>query len=159
MVNSVKDYQSAIIGVLLCLTLGILSGYSVQVGDMTWYASLIKPNFNPPNWIFGPVWSALYIMMGTVLGRLWNEKNQILLFLFVSQFIFNLLWSPLFFYYHRIDLALYDISLLWLSLVIFMVMAWRTHCRTIFLLFTPYLLWVSFAGVLNLSIYRLNLHT
>lgn len=159
MVNSVKESQSEIIGVLLCLTLGILSGYSVQVGDMTWYASLTKPSFNPPNWIFGPVWSALYIMMGVVLGRLWNEKNQMLLFVFVSQFIFNLLWSPLFFYYHRIDLALYDIGLLWLSLVCFMVLAWRSHYRTIFLLFMPYLLWVSFAGILNLSIYWLNPHT
>jgi benzodiazapine receptor len=159
MVNSVKKYRSEILGVLLCLTLGLLSGYSVQVGDMTWYASLIKPSFNPPNWIFAPVWSALYIMMGIVLGRLWNEKSQMLLLVFATQFILNLLWSPLFFYYHRIDLALYDIGLLWLCLAIFMALAWRSHYRTILLLFTPYLLWVSFAGVLNLSIFRLNLLT
>ena len=152
-----KQYYPEIIGGMLCLMLGTVSGYSVQAGDYTWYSNLIKPTFNPPNWIFAPVWSILYIAMGIVLGSLWRNRpvNKLLIIVFIWQFILNLLWSPFFFYYQNIDWALYDICLLWLSLIFLIFLA--RNKRIIFLLLLPYVLWVSFALVLNYKIYEMNL--
>ena len=157
MISIFKKYQPEITGSLLCLLLGLLSGYSVNASDPLWYIHLNKPSFNPPAWIFGPAWTVLYLMMGAALGRLWKEKtnNKMLIVLFIIQFIFNLAWSPLFFYFHRIDWALADIGALWLSLLIFMIAA--RHHRSVFLLCLPYLLWVSFAAFLNFSIYTMNI--
>lgn len=152
-----KKYSFEIIGAIFCLTLGILSGLGVEGGTSVWYLGLNKPSFNPPSWVFGPVWTILYIMIGIVLGKLWRNKsqNQGLLLIFILQFILNLSWSPLFFYFERIDLALYDLCLLWATLFTFVILA--RHQRTIFLLSLPYLLWVSFALLLNFSIYKLNI--
>lgn len=157
MIIFVKKYKIEIIGALICLSLGLFSGFLSQSGDTAWYQSLHKPSFNPPSWLFAPVWTVLYIMMGVALGKLWREKAQrkLLLSLFVVQFIFNFVWSPLFFYFHRIDLALIDISLLWISLVIFLTAALKV--RTVYWLFAPYFLWVSFAWVLNFSIFTHNI--
>lgn len=153
--DSSRKFSAMILGSFICLTLGILSGYVAQAGDSQWFSSLNKPNFNPPSWVFGPVWTLLYIMMGAALGKIWHDRKQMpwLLGLFVIQFIFNLAWSPLFFYFHRIDLALYDILLLWVSLLLFLFYSYGK--TSIFLLILPYFLWVSFATVLNLNIYLL----
>lgn len=156
MKNIFKTYGSEIIGSILCLILGLLSGYSVSSGDSIWFSSINKPSFNPPNWIFGPVWTVLYLMMGVALGKIWNirQQNPSLFILFGCQFFFNLLWSPLFFHFHRIDLALLDISLLWLSLILLLISA-KKHINIVMLLL-PYLLWVSFAFILNFAIFQLN---
>lgn len=155
--HSIEEYRSEIIGSFLCLTLGMLSGYGIQVGDGTWYASLLQPSFAPPNWLFGPVWAVLYIMMGIALGKLWNDRehSKWLLWIFAIQFALNLAWTPIFFNLQRLDWALYDICLLWLYLVIFMALSWRR--RSIFMLFLPYFLWVSFATVLYFNIFKLNM--
>ena len=152
----IKQYKSEIVGSMLCLSLGILSGYSANSGDSIWYASLSKPSFNPPSWLFAPVWTIIYLMIGAALGKVWNNKehNKLLLIIFGIQFILNILWSPLFFYFHRIDLAFYDLGLLWTSLLTFMLLASRQ--RSIFLLCVPYIMWVSFALLLNWKIYILN---
>lgn len=154
--STFKKYQPETLGALLCLSLGILSGYGVQAGDSSWYLSLHKPIFNPPAWIFGPVWTILYIMMGIAVGKLWKQKNQhkYLVILFTIQFIFNLLWSPLFFYFERIDLALVDICALWVSLMMLIISV--RNQKTIFLLLLPYTLWVSFALFLNFTLYQMN---
>jgi benzodiazapine receptor len=155
--SRIKAYYPEIIASLLCLLLGILSGYGVKAADSLWFINLNKPFFNPPNWIFGPVWTVLYLMMGVALGKLWKEreKNKGLIALFSTQFVLNLIWSPLFFYFQRIDLALLDISVLWISLIIFMILAWSK--RAIVILFLPYILWVSFAAILNFSLYKMNI--
>lgn len=152
----VKEYYPEITGGLLCLTLGMLSGYSVKASDFLWYASLSKPLFNPPAWIFGPVWTLLYIMMGVAFGMLWKDrvKNERLILIFTTQLILNLLWSPIFFYYQSIIWALLDICALWTILVVFMLDA--RNQRPILLLFFPYFLWVTFALILNFSIYQMN---
>lgn len=152
----IEKYYPEIICALLCLGLGILSGYSVKAADSIWYTTLRKPIFNPPSWVFSPVWSLLYLMMGVALGQLWKEraKNKFLISLFGLQFFFNLLWSPFFFYFQRIDWAVLDIGALWSSLIIFMICARKK--RLIFLLFLPYILWVSFAMILNITIYKIN---
>lgn len=156
MTSTIKKYFPEIIGSLLCLTLGMLSGYSVKIADPQWYTHLSKPVFNPPAWIFGPVWTILYLMMGAALGTLWRNKlkNEHLILVFKVQLIFNLLWSPIFFYYQRIGWAFLDIVALWISLVVFMVLARKQ--RPVFLLFSPYFAWVSFALILNFMLYVMN---
>lgn len=143
-------------GAMLCLMLGIFSGYSVNAGRSFWYANLTKPFFNPPAWIFGPVWSLLYIMMGVALGRLWKDKNKNKLFIFVFaiQLAFNLSWSAIFFYCEKIGFALLDMCFLLASLALLMFLARKK--RDVFILFVPYFLWVAFAFVLNFKIYQIN---
>ena len=156
MLSKIKQFRPEITGSLLCLALGILSGYSVKAADSLWYMSLIKPTFNPPPWVFGPVWTILYLMMGAALGILWKDKlkNGYLILIFTMQFILNLLWSPIFFYYQNISLALIDICALWI-LLIFLVYGARNQ-RPIMALISPYLFWVTFALLLNISIYQMN---
>lgn len=141
-------------GIIICLGLGILSGISVSAGDSSWFQHLNKPTFNPPNWMFGPVWTILYILMGIALGKIWKNNSRIQLTLFVTQFIFNLLWSPLFFYYHQILFALIDLLMLWTCLLILILLIKKQS--KIFILLLPYFLWVSFAGLLNFQIWMLN---
>lgn len=143
-------------GIAICLALGYLSGLIMQASDPLWYASLIKPVFNPPNWVFAPAWTILYIMMGIALGKIYKCRTECgnLFIIFIVQLTFNLLWTPLFFYFHQIGLALIDITLLWLSLCIFIIVARKN--RTIAMLFIPYILWVSFAWILNLCLYQMN---
>lgn len=124
-----------------------------------WYANLAKPSWNPPSWVFGPVWTALYAMMAVAAWLVWRRggwKEQALpLGLFVLQWLLNAIWTPLFFGMHRPDLAFYDIMLLWLALAATLGLFSRVS-RTAGLLLVPYLAWVSFAAVLNFSIWRLN---
>lgn len=155
MKNIVKNYIPEITGALFCVTLGMLSGYIAHSGDTIWYQTLTKPDFNPPAWIFAPVWTILYIMMGFALGQIIKLKNNTnLRRLFVVQFTCNMIWSYLFFRIHRIDLALYDITLLWLALCTLLIASYR-H-RTIFLLLVPYFAWTTFAYILNFKIYLMN---
>lgn len=147
--------------VLTCLTVGYLSGIVTRDSITTWYPTLIKPVFNPPNWIFGPVWTVLYIMMGVAGGMVWNriDSNEALVKkafkFFIIQLALNALWSYLFFGLHNPLLALIEIVLLWLMIL-------ETHNqfkkidKTAALLMIPYLAWVTFATVLNASIWWLN---
>lgn len=141
---------------ITCLSLGMLSGLAVKFGNPAWYANLYKPWFTPPNWIFAPVWAVLYIMIGIVFGQLWRFRHhdRLPFVLFTVQFVFNLLWSSLFFYQHQLELALYDLTLLWGFLASFVILT-RTH-RVIFWLCLPYLAWVTFALTLNFYIYKMN---
>ncbi|MCX5923936.1 MAG: tryptophan-rich sensory protein [Candidatus Dependentiae bacterium] len=151
-----KSYKAEIIASILCLLGGMLSGYIADAGDSSWYVSLDKPTFNPPSWIFGPVWTVLYVMMGWGLGIIWKNRFEYktLLIWFGIEYFFNVSWAPLFFYFHRIDLALLDLFLMWCSLLICMILAWRL--RAVFMLLLPYMMWTSFAFVLNFNIYILN---
>ena len=156
--SKIAKYYPEIVGSLICLTLGMASGYLSHASDSVWYAQLSKPFFNPPSWIFAPVWIILYLVIGIVGGMLWKNrvKNQKLTLLWIMQFIFNLLWSPIFFYCHSICLALIDVCFLWVSLLGLMLLA-LTQKPIIVLLIIPYFLWVSFAFVLNCSIYFMNI--
>jgi tryptophan-rich sensory protein len=153
-----KKYQPEIIASLICLILGMLSGYGTTSADYIWYASLKKPAFNPPNWVFAPVWTVLYIMMGIAAGKIWynwkKKADTASIVLFVLQFIFNLAWTPIFFYYHSIGWALVDICLLWLSLLALVII--NRRYKVIFRLLLVYAIWVSFALGLNFTIYQLN---
>ena len=155
-----KIYRIAI-GVIICLAVGYLSGMVTRTSITTWYATLVKPSFNPPNWIFAPVWTSLYVMMGIAAGLIWNQipsqKEAVTkaLQFFAIQLVLNALWSYLFFGMYNLMLATIEVVLLWL-------MIFETYSqfakinKTASYLMLPYLAWVSFASVLTASIWWLN---
>ncbi len=133
---------------------GWLIGWLNVPGD--WYAALEKPWFNPPNWIFGPVWTVLYVLIGIVGWRVWfRASDRMLRGLWAAQMVLNFAWSPAFFGLENVSLALVIIILLLLVLLRFLVRA-RTIERVSGRLFVPYVAWVSFATLLNASIWWLN---
>jgi tryptophan-rich sensory protein len=150
-----------ILVVVVCLSIGYMSGVVTRSAITTWYPTLIKPSFNPPNWIFAPVWSLLYVMMGVAAGLVWDridtnkEGVKKALFFFAIQLILNALWSYLFFGLHNPMLAGLEIILLWLMIYETYVQFAKINAIAGYL-FIPYLLWVSFASVLNGSIWWLN---
>jgi len=124
-----------------------------------WYASLKKPSWNPPGWIFGPVWSALYAMMSVAVWLVWRQggwdKHRKPLLIFLAQLALNALWTPLFFGLHRPGVAFAEIVLLWLAIATTLT-AFRSVSRVAAWLLAPYLAWVSFAAALNFTLWRLN---
>lgn len=125
-----------------------------------WYAALRKPSWNPPNWVFGPVWSALYLMMALAAWLVWRRKGltkdtRPALALFALQLVLNALWSILFFGRHNPGAAFIEIILLW-SAILATLLLFRRTSTAASLLMLPYLLWVTFAAVLNFTIWRMN---
>lgn len=145
--------------VLLCLAVGGLGSILTTPGLEPWYAGLQKPSFNPPGWIFGPVWSTLYILMGYALWRIWSlDSNSLQLNAFKAfavQLALNLCWSGAFFFLQSPGFGLIVIIALLTAIVTTMVLFFRLD-RLSGALFVPYVLWVCFATVLNLSIFLLN---
>lgn len=124
-----------------------------------WYAQLRKPTWNPPSWIFGPVWTALYTMMAFAAWLVWGRGGFAAqrgpLGLFLLQLLLNASWSPLFFGLHHPGLAFAEIVLLWLAILGTVVAFWKVQ-RLASVLLLPYLAWVSFAAVLNFTLWQLN---
>lgn len=156
-----QKYLRICLVVMTCLVVGYLSGMVTRESITTWYPTLVKPFFNPPNWIFAPVWTALYIMMGFAGGIVWtkvdqDEKTVKKAFLFfIIQLGLNALWSFIFFYLHNPLLAFIEIIIL--LLVIFETYTqFKKIDKIAGYLFIPYLCWVSFAMILNASIWWLN---
>jgi len=142
--------------VLLCFTAAAF-GSLFMPGE--WYAQLNKPVWNPPNWIFGPVWMALYTMMAIAAWLLWRRgglaARRLPLALFLLQLLLNAAWSPLFFGLHLPGLAFAEIVLLWLALLGTLIVFWKAH-RFAGALLIPYIAWVTFAAVLNVTLWQLN---
>ncbi len=123
-----------------------------------WYAALDKPSWNPPNWLFGPVWTVLYLMIAGAGWRIQQKfgfKAKSALLFWAAQMVLNAMWSWLFFGLQRPGLAFAEIVLLWLSIATTIVLFWRRD-RAAGLLMVPYLLWVSFASLLNFTLWQLN---
>ena len=142
------------------LVLGSASGLFTTDAIPTWYASLAKPWFNPPNWVFGPVWTVLYIMMGISVGLVWsaeaeNKERRRALAIFTAQFVLNLLWSIVFFGLRSPGLALVEILLLVVTLL-WCIRTFFPISNTASWMLVPYAVWVCFAIVLNASIVLLN---
>jgi len=141
----------------------VLSFSAAAIGGFfmpgTWYDNLKKPSWNPPNWIFGPVWTALYATMAVAAWLVWNRGGfavqRVALSLFLAQLLFNALWSPLFFGLRHPALAFADIVLLWLALLGTIVAFWKVRMIAGAMLL-PYLAWVTFASALNFALWRLN---
>ena len=152
-------WVSLIVCILIPLVIGFVSGIATAQGVDGWFTTLNKPSFNPPNWLFAPVWTALYIAMGVALYLIYHSspdkyRNRSLL-LFGIQLFFNFLWSFLFFYYHYLEFSFYWIITLWLILLVLIYNVFEKS-RWATMLLIPYLLWVGFASVLNFSIWQLN---
>jgi len=142
----------------LLLCLGVAASGALFMDD-GWYQSLEKPPWNPPGWIFGPVWTALYTMMAVAAWLVWRRggfaAQRRPLALFLAQLALNAAWTPLFFGLHRPGVAFVDIVLLWLAIGA-TLLAFRAVSRGAAWLLAPYLAWVSFAAVLNFTLWRLN---
>jgi tryptophan-rich sensory protein len=140
--------------IIACVAIGVISGVSNIPGE--WYQSLNKPFFNPPSWIFAPVWTLLYAMIGAALASTWYDANNgRRLIVFAVQGFLNIVWSPAFFGLQNPMLGLVIIVPMLIFILLFIAMSWRPN-RWAALLFVPYALWVTFATLLNLSIVVLN---
>ena len=150
-----KTYAvTLIVFVVLTVAGGSLIGVFSMPGP--WYQGLVKPWFNPPNWIFGPVWTVLYILIGIAGARVWiRDRSGPLPKVWFTQIALNFLWPLVFFTAQRPDLALVVLAGMLVSILAFIAMAWRRD-RPSALMFLPYALWVSFAGLLNAAIWWLN---
>ncbi len=154
-------WAKALIACTLCLVLGTASGVATSGSIEGWYSTLIKPSFNPPNWIFGPVWTALYLMMGFAFALVWQRYAEggltarRSMIMFTLQFLLNLAWTPIFFGAENLALAFAVIVVLWIMILLTTICFFQQH-RLAGILMVPYLLWVSFAAVLNFSIWQLN---
>ena len=133
---------------------GLAIGFLIAPGE--WYVGLAKPSFNPPSWLFGPVWTALYVLIA-VAGWLTFERNRAggAMRLWWGQLVLNFLWSPIFFVAHQTGLAL-AVSLLLLAAIFAFIAASWLEDRVAAWLFAPYAAWVAFASVLNVAIWALN---
>ncbi len=158
--TSKNKIAKLILSLVLPLAIGGVSGYLVRNemnGD--WFNTLAKPSFNPPGYLFGPVWTALYILMGISMFLIWNtpktELRQKALTVFGVQLFFNFWWSILFFSFHTIFLSVVDILVMWF-LIIYMITLFKKIKPIAAYLQIPYFLWVTFASVLNISIWFLN---
>ena len=148
------------ISVVSCVAIGFLAGMATAEAIPTWYVTLNKPFFNPPNWLFGPVWTVLYLAMGLAAGLIWNQSTtnplaKGALTIFVIQLVLNGSWSFFFFAWKQLLLSFFVIILLWL-LIVLCIRRFRPINKLAAYFLYPYLLWVTFASVLNFSIWYLN---
>jgi tryptophan-rich sensory protein len=149
----------AVLSISLCFVLGS-SGGLLTINEIPgWYAALQKPSFNPPNWLFGPVWTALYIMMGVAFYLVWRNPpsagRKKALSAFLVQFALNCAWTPVFFAMHQLGAALVVIVLMWLA-ILRTIFLFAPFSKTASWLLVPYISWVSFATLLNAAIWWLN---
>jgi translocator protein len=148
------------LAIIICEAVGILGAIFTTPAIATWYQALNKPSFSPPNYVFGPIWTTLYALMGVSIFLILEkkikgkEKNN-LIFLFSLQLLLNFLWSVIFFGFHFPLLAFLDIVFLWVSILFLIIKFWKVSKPASYLLM-PYLLWVSIASVLNAAIVVLN---
>ena len=154
-----KQILKLVASLLLPLGIGGIAGIFTTDAIPGWYATLHQPSFNPPNWVFGPVWTTLYIIMGISLFLIWKlpasrERNQAIL-IFMVQLLLNFCWSFFFFYFKMIGLALIDILALWIMILIMLVRFYKLKPIAAYINI-PYLLWVTFATALNIAYFFLN---
>lgn len=150
-----------ICSISVCLLTGFLGSFVTRNSITTWYAQLSRPSFTPPDWAFGVVWPVLYVMMGISVFLVWNvginrRQVKVALSVFVLQLILNGLWTPIFFGLHLIGVALVEIVMMWAAILLTIFTFWKVS-KPAGLLLLPYILWVSFAIVLNASLFLLNI--
>lgn len=156
---SKKNIAKLIISIALPLILGSVAGMFTSQSVPDWYAALNKPAFNPPGWIFGPVWTLLYLLMGISFFMVWKQEKDKLrnlaILIYSVQLLLNFAWSFIFFYFKLIGLALVEIVLLWCAIILMLVLFKKVKPIAAYINI-PYLLWVSFAAILNAAYYILN---
>lgn len=149
-----------IVSIFVCLFAGFLGSLATRSSIPTWYAALSKPPFNPPSHVFAPAWTILYVLMGVSAFIIWRKGLQdqhvkVALSIFTGQLVLNVLWSIIFFGLKLPFPAFIEIMILWAA-ILFTILSFRKISITAALLLIPYILWVSFAAVLNFSLWRLN---
>ena len=154
-----RSWMSLLAFIAICVAVEVVGGLLTSLSVKSWYQTISKPSWNPPSWIFGPVWTALYLSMAFAGWLVWKERVtrniQVAMMLFGIQLFLNLLWSGFFFGLRNPMLAFFDIALLWMAILATAIAFW--YIRPIAgILLTPYLAWVGFAAVLNFSIWRMN---
>lgn len=180
--NSNKVFK-LVASIIICELAGIIGSFFTMSQITNWYVGLNKPSFNPPNWIFGPVWTTLFVLMGISLYLVWSKnwrvKNEIIslrgkrpnalslkfytgewqkaniILIFATQLVLNILWPLIFFGLHAVSIAFVEIIILWFSIIFTMVNFYRVSRASAGLLL-PYFLWVSFASFLNFLILLIN---
>ena len=155
-----RDIWKLVVSIIACLAAGAVGSIFTREAIPTWYATLEKPAFNPPNWLFAPVWTLLYIMMGIAAFMVWrkgleNRQVRIALIVFLVQLVLNALWSVAFFGLESPLFGVVVIAALWVAILFTVLKFYRISLAASVLLW-PYLLWVTFAAVLNVSIWLLN---
>jgi tryptophan-rich sensory protein len=154
-----QEILGLVVFVALCLLVSGIGGAITATSVGTWYQALQKPPFNPPDWIFAPVWTTLYVLMAIAGWRVWRHERSELgrqaLMVFAVQLGLNLAWSFLFFGLQRIGLALVEVIILLVAIIANTILFWRID-RLAGALFVPYVLWVAYATLLNTSLWLLN---
>ena len=158
----VKNYKSLIFILLITFLSSFIAGFITQLNIDPWYQSLNKLSFSPPNWIFGPVWTVLYAFMSIAIWVVYekSKKSDIIFSKKILRYYFyhlalNLSWSFIFFYFHLIFFAFVNILVL-IIMIILLMNLYFPRSKISFILMVPYLLWVTFAAVLNLGLYLVN---
>lgn len=155
-----KETIKLLISIVICQGAGIIGSFFTTPNIPTWYKNLIKPAFAPPNWLFAPVWTLLFLLMGIALFLVWkrgwqNPPVRAAMTVFFIHLAVNILWSAVFFGLHSPIAGFFVIIALWLLIVLTMIY-FSNISKLAGILLIPYLVWVSFASVLNFMIYRLN---
>jgi translocator protein len=158
--SKLKEVPKLVVSILIPLVIGFLGSIATIAEISTWYAALSKPSWSPPNWLFGPVWTTLYILMGIALYLVWREgldrrDVRFAILIFGVQLILNLLWSIVFFSYHALFGSFILILILWIA-ILANIVAFYIISKPAGILLVPYIIWVSIASYLNYSVYLLN---
>ena len=146
------------LGLILLVTFAAsgIGGFVTSSFKEPWYSEIILPTFNPPSWVFGPVWTTLYVFMSIAIWKAWRiTKDEKLLKIYFIHLFFNAIWSIIFFGFHNIGLALINLIII-LSFIILLMKIYYNINKTSFYLMIPYLIWSSYALILNTSIFLLN---
>ena len=157
---TIRTFVKLVIAIVVTQLAGIIGSLFTFSAIPTWYATLTKPELNPPSWVFGPVWTTLYVLMGVSVFLIWQKgwerkDVKIAVSVYGVQLVLNALWSIVFFGMQSPGLALVNIALLFVSIVSTMILFYKISRPAMYLL-VPYILWVSFASYLNYAIYALN---
>jgi benzodiazapine receptor len=150
-----------LISLIVCQSAGFIGSIFISPAIPTWYVTLNKPPFTPPNWLFSPVWIFLFVLMGISAFLVWSKglddkRVKTALSIFAVQLILNILWSAVFFGFRSPLAGLIEIVILWIAIWLTILNFFKVS-KTAGLLLMPYILWVSFAAVLNFFIWRLNI--
>ena len=156
----INNFLKLIIAITVCEAVGVVGAFFTTASITGWYATLARPALNPPAWVFGPVWTTLFALMGIAAFLVWKKGLErrdvkIALGIFIGQLVLNTLWSIIFFGLHNPGAAFVEIIFLWLA-ILATIIAFAKISKPSAWLLVPYILWVSFAGYLNYSIWVLN---
>ena len=151
-----NKYLSLFLILLITFIASAIGGFTTASFKEPWYSQIVLPSFNPPSWVFGPVWTALYVLMSVATWSAWKKKlDKKILQIYFFHLFFNAIWSIIFFGFHKIGLALIDLIIILIFIILLMKIYLKIN-KISFYLMVPYFLWSSYALILNTSIFLLN---